>query len=143
MFSTTIAYVAGVDSMGSAARILWSVARDNGLPQYMTKIDPKWDVPVRTILIVSVPSYLVGIIYIFNSTAFYGIMAGQLVAMILSYFMPIMLHLIARRSKKIVYGPWTLGRLGWLTDTVSVGFTLIIAIFMCFPVYLPVTTQNM
>lgn len=143
MFSTILAYVAGIDCLGSAARILWSLARDQGLPQFLTKVHEKWDVPVRAVLVVAVPSYLVGIIYIFNSTAFYGVIAGQLLAMILSYFMPIMLHLIARRSKKIVYGPWTLGRLGWVTDIVSVGFTLLVATFMCFPVYIPVTTENM
>ncbi|KAK5189002.1 hypothetical protein LTR96_011010 [Exophiala xenobiotica] len=144
MLSTTLAFVSSVDSLGSAARILWSLARDKGLPQFLTKVHPRWDVPVFGIIVVAIPSYLIGIIYIFNSTAFYGIMAGQVVAMIISYMLPIALHLfIARRKKNIVYGPWTLGRLGWVTDAVSVTFTTVVAIFQLFPVYRPVTAANM
>lgn len=71
-------------------------------------------------------------------------MAGVLVAFQLSYVVPIALHLFyARRRVDLVRGPWSMGRYGWIIDTVSCCFGIFMIIFMSFPVYQPVTAATM
>lgn len=71
VISTFVAFAAGLDLWGAAARAMWSLARDGGLPEYFTHIHPKYDVPIPALLIMVPPALIIAMIYIFNTTAFY------------------------------------------------------------------------
>ena len=142
--STAVAFAAGLDLYGATARMIWSLSRDEGLPRIFSVVHPKLDVPVFALLAVLVPTILIPMIYIWNSTAFYGIMAGVLVFFQLSYFIPIFLNIIFVRCRRIrPRSPWSLGKLGLAVDIFSACWTVFITIFMSFPVYQPVTAVNM
>lgn len=144
MISTTIAWVAGVDLWGAAARAVWSMARDRALPTRLENIHPRWDVPVLANLVLVIPSLLVYLIYIWNTTAFYGIMSGVLVAFQISYLLPIGLYVFyAFRHKSLVKGPFDLGRWSLPLQAVSFAFGCFMCIMMSFPVYQPVSAANM
>ncbi|TQW05511.1 GABA permease [Cordyceps javanica] len=87
--SSVVAMTAGFDVWGAASRSIWSMARDNALPGAFVKLHPRLKVPVLANLVLLLPSIVVFMIYIWNTTAFYGIMAGVLVAFQLSYVLPI------------------------------------------------------
>ncbi|XXH00005.1 hypothetical protein Hte_006346 [Hypoxylon texense] len=107
--STSVAFAAGFDLWGAAARSLWSMSRDGGLPSSLGKLHPRWDVPVLGNLVLIPPSIAIYMIYIWNTTAFYGIMAGVLVAFQLSYVIPIGLCLFyARWNLNLVKGPFNM-----------------------------------
>lgn len=139
-----LALIGGADSLGSSARTIWAMARDNAFPPIFSSIHPKLNVPFWTICIISVPQFFLGLIYIWNVTAFYGVISGVLALYALSFALPIGLHVLyARRNKKITYGPWNLGRWGILINSVALGWSVFVFIFLCFPLYQPVTPGNM
>ncbi|EXJ72489.1 uncharacterized protein A1O5_04994 [Cladophialophora psammophila CBS 110553] len=142
--SSYVAFAAGLDLWGAAARAMWSLARDGGLPPSFARIHPKFDVPIECLLAMAPPALIIVMIYIFNTTAFYGIMAGVVVTFQLSYVIPIGLHLFyARRRLALTKGPWSLGRYGWAVDMVSFCFGIFMIIFMSLPTYQPVTAATM
>lgn len=144
MISSSIAWVAGVDLWGAASRSIWSLSRDNALPSIFAQLHPRWQIPLWANLVLVVPSLLVYMIYIWNTTAFYGIMSGVLVAFQSSYVLPIGLYVFyTSRTKKLVKGPFNLGRFSWPLQAVSFVFGCFVIIMMSFPVYQPVTAENM
>jgi choline transport protein len=142
--ATSIAFGAGVDTTGATARTIYAMARDKAFPSFLAKVDTNFDVPIWAMLLAAVPQYIIGLIYIWNSTAFYGIMSGVLVIQMSSYLVPIALHLFwGRRSGTITYGPWNMGRFGWIVDSLSFAWCLFLIVFLSFPLYQPVTAANM
>lgn len=142
--STSVAMAAGFDLWGAAARAIWSMARDNALPPAFAKLDDRWKVPVLANLVLIPPSIAVFMIYIWNTTAFYGIMAGVLVAFQLSYVLPLGVNLFyAMWKKDLVKGPFNLGRASPIVHTIAFLFGCFMVLFMSFPVYYPVTAANM
>ncbi|CAK7202162.1 hypothetical protein SEUCBS139899_004882 [Sporothrix eucalyptigena] len=142
--STILAMTAGFDLWGGAARAIWSMARDNALPPMFARLHPRWEVPIWGNLILVPPSLIVCMIYIWNTTAFYGIMAGVLVAFQLSYVIPIGVNLFYTRWKKnLIKGPFDLGRFGVVLNIIAFIFGCFVTFFMAFPVYNPVSPANM
>jgi amino acid transporter len=130
--------------MGGVARTIWAMARDDAFPAPFRKLHPTLNVPIWCIIASFIPQLLIGIIYIFNLTAFYGLISGVLALYTLSYMVPIALHLLyARKHLDITYGPWNLGRFGWAINTVAVIWSIFIFIFLCFPLYQPLVADNM
>lgn len=139
-----LALVGGADSLGACARAIWSMARDNAFPEPFKRLHPTLNVPIWCIIVAWVPMVLIGLIYIWNQTAFYGVISGVLVLYTCSILLPVALHLLyARRNVKIVYGPWNLGKLGVPLNIVALCWSIFILIFLCFPVYYPVNAANM
>lgn len=142
--ATSVAFAAGFDLWGAASRAIWSMARDNALPPIFARVHPTLEVPIWANLVLVPPSLVIFMIYIWNTTAFYGIMAGVLVAFQLSYVLPIGINLFYTRwNKDLVKGPFNMGRFGWIVDAIAFCFGCFMIIFMSFPVYSPVTAENM
>ncbi|VUC23388.1 unnamed protein product [Clonostachys rosea] len=142
--ATYNALVGGMTGLGSCSRVLWAMARDDCFPELFRRVHPTLDVPVQTIVASWIPMLSIGLIYIGNQTAFYSIMSGVMSMYMMSYALPVGLHLFyARKYKDIQYGPWQLGR--WRLFFNLAGFIWIcfILIFLCFPIYQPVTAENM
>lgn len=141
---SAVAFAAAVDLYGAAARLLWTLARDQALPPWLGMVNTRLDVPLNALLVCSVPALIIPMIYIWNSTAFYGIMAGVLVFFQLSYFVPVLLNIVyGRWHNQHVKPAWSLGRYGLVVNVLACGFSLYIIIFMSLPVYMPVTAINM
>lgn len=143
--STYLAFVGGIDAQGSCARTLWAMARDDAFPAPFRSVHPKWEVPVCCIAVSAAAQLAIGAIYIGNSTAFYGLISGVLALYMLTYAMAIGLHTMAKLSgdKQVQYGPWTLGRLSLPLNVVALAWAVFTFIFLCFPLYQPVTAGNM
>ncbi|KAK7428038.1 hypothetical protein QQZ08_005470 [Neonectria magnoliae] len=142
--SSSVAMAAGFDLWGAAARALWSMGRDNMLPPAFAKLHPRWNVPVLANIVLIVPSIAVFMIYIWNTTAFYGIMAGVLVSFQLSYILPLGTNIFyALWKKDLVKGPFNLGRLSPIIHAIGFVFGCFMILFMSFPVYQPVTAASM
>jgi choline transport protein len=130
--------------MGSCSRSVWAMGRDRAFPSWMAQINKKWDVPVNATMAIAVPQLLIGLIYIWNSTAFYGVIAGVLVAYQASWLLPISLHLFyGRWNLRLKYGPWNMGRFGWIVDLISVAWTTFVIVVMSLPTFMPTTAENM
>ncbi|CAH0041244.1 unnamed protein product [Clonostachys rhizophaga] len=141
---TCVAFVSGLDLWGAAARAMWSLARDNALPPIFAQLHPTYQVVVVCILAPFLPAVLVTMIYIWNSTAFYGIMAGVIVAFQLSYAIPIGARLFySRRYCPQESARWSLGKFGAVIDSVPLAFGCFFIVFLDFPPQMPVTAVSM
>ncbi|KAH8670667.1 amino acid permease [Ilyonectria robusta] len=143
--TATAATVAGVTS---TSRTLWAFARDRATPydQYLSKVNKSTQIPVRSVVLVTVLQMLLGFIYIGNTTAFNAILSMSIIGMYASYMIPIIYMLIFGRKvlSPSEYGPFKLGSaLGPILNVISLVWIVVVIIFSTFPSAMPVTPQNM
>lgn len=142
--STTVAMTAGFDLWGASARAVWSLARDQALPPFFAKIDKRWKVPVVANLVLVPPSILVFSIYLWNTTAFYGIMAGVVAAFQLSYAIPLAINVFYTKWRRpLPKGAFNLGRFSYPVHVVALLFSCFMALFMSFPSVYPTSASTM
>ncbi|KGQ12841.1 Choline transport protein [Beauveria bassiana D1-5] len=143
--SSSVAMAAGFDLWGAASRAIWSMARDKALPATLAKLHPRWNVPVLANLVLLLPSIVIFMIYIWNTTAFYGIMAGVLVSFQLSYVVPLGINIFYTTwwKRELTKGPFAMGRFSFPVHVVAFLFGCYMVLFISFPVNHPVTAANM
>lgn len=135
-----VGFVGGWDIMGSGSRVIWALARDKALPNRLAHVHKRWNVPVLATILFSIPIYLLALIYLWNTTAFYSIISGILITQMPTYLIPVVLRLSKR---DVPLGPWNLGKYGFLVHSVSTCWCIFLIVFLCFPAYQPVTADNM
>lgn len=124
----------GVSCITTSSRLTWGFARDGGLPwsRYITYVDPVWQVPARALWAQGFLISLVGVLYLFANTVLSAILSVSTVALTISYAIPIIALLVTGRDR-IPPGPFRLGRLGPLINSISVVYCVVTTIFFLFP----------
>ncbi|KAJ5661147.1 Amino acid/polyamine transporter I [Penicillium longicatenatum] len=136
--------VSGPGVMSATSRIVWSFACEGGMPSPFTRIHSRWEVPVNALLLVWFVVSALSLIYIGNSTAFYGISSGVTIVMIFSYCLPIVLNLgWGIDGNKLKRGPFTLGRWARAINIFAFCWCLYLIVFMTFPTVMPVSGSTM
>ncbi|PQE03917.1 amino acid polyamine transporter I protein [Rutstroemia sp. NJR-2017a BVV2] len=162
-----MAWCNAIGCLASASRMMWSFARDKGLPfsSTLSKVQDRSLLPMAAILAVTVSAALLGLINIGSTTVFNDVISLALEGLFSSYFVALCLLLWRRvrgdiaeendspeviqeeslhSEKQLRWGPWRVkGLLGVITNFVGCVY-LFIMIFFCFwPAILPVTPANM
>jgi choline transport protein len=141
-----MATLATIPLVASAARTLWSLARDNAFPfsRPISRVDERRGIPTIAIALTIFFLMLLGILNIAATTAFNAILSLSVVGLYLSYLLPIMAILWRRTSRPttLPYGPFKLRKWGVALNVVSILYTVFCCIFLLFPPYRPVTAQN-
>ncbi|KAK1522641.1 choline transport protein [Colletotrichum costaricense] len=136
-------------STTSASRLLYSMARDNGIlfPKYFSHITPGHNVPTNTILMCYGFNILFGTLYLGPTVAFGAYIASCTIFLNVSYAFPIIALLVRGRDilsqHQVPNAPFRLGRCGYGINLIAALFVSVTSIFFCFPVALPVTSDNM
>ncbi|KAK1623019.1 amino acid/polyamine transporter I [Colletotrichum phormii] len=145
-----IAIAAKVVGITSASRTLWAFARDRAVPfdSHFSYINKILQVPVTSIVFVTVSQILLGFLYLANTTAFNAVLSMAIIGIYLSYSIPVAYMLFVGRSKlaRKEYGPFRLGPVvGPVLNaiTISLVWMTVVIIFSTFPSSQPVTAQNM
>ncbi|KAI3556948.1 amino acid permease [Colletotrichum abscissum] len=143
-----IAIAATVGGITSASRTLWAFARDRAVPfdSHFSYVNKKLQVPVTSIVFVTVAQILLGFLYLANTTAFNAVLSMAIIGIYLSYSIPIAYMLFVGRGKltRKEYGPFRLGPvLGPVLNAISLVWMTVVIIFSTFPSSQPVTAQNM
>ncbi|AJR77038.1 choline transporter [Saccharomyces cerevisiae] len=125
------------------ARLCWSFARDNGLPlsRLWSQVNPHTGVPLNAHLMSCAWITLIGLLYLASSTAFQSLITGCIAFLLLSYIIPVICLLAKKRN--IAHGPFWLGKFGFFSNIVLLGWTVFSVVFFSFPPVLPVTKDNM
>ncbi|KAK0369108.1 choline transport protein [Colletotrichum limetticola] len=116
-------------STTSASRLLYSMARDNGIlfPKYFSHITPGHNVPTNTILMCYGFNILFGTLYLGPMVAFGAYIASCTIFLNVSYAFPIIALLVRGRDilsqHQVPNAPFRLGRCGY-------GINLIAALFV-------------
>ncbi|SCV01300.1 LAMI_0G10594g1_1 [Lachancea mirantina] len=125
------------------ARLCWSFARDKGLPysHLWAKVDPRLGVPLNAHLFSCSLIVLLGVLYLASSTAFNSLITGCIAFLLLSYIVPVICLLMKKRQ--IRHGPFWLGKFGFFSNIVLLGWTVFAIVFFSFPFEMPVDRNNM
>ncbi|KAF9888969.1 hypothetical protein FE257_008139 [Aspergillus nanangensis] len=137
-------FVGGPGCLAASSRVIWSFAREGGLPHYFARVHQTQEVPINALVLAWTCISALALIYIGNETAYYGISSGVTVVMIFSYAMPIFLRLrYGFEHTALTPGPFTLGGWGLPVNGVAACWCLYLVVFLCFPTVMPVTKENM
>ncbi|KAK1452876.1 amino acid permease [Colletotrichum cuscutae] len=142
------AIAATVAGITSTSRTLWAFARDKATPydHYLSKVNKRQQIPVHSVVLITVLQMLLGFIYLGNTTAFNAILSMAIIGMYLSYIIPIVYMLVHGRKNlnRSDFGPFKLGPvLGPILNVISFIWMTVVIIFSTFPSAMPVTPQNM
>jgi choline transport protein len=144
------------------SRLLWSFARDGGVPyhKYFAKSDEKLDVPLRAHLFSCALVAVVGALYLGSYTvwsitrdmqarllsilkAFNSMVTATIVLLYISYAVPIACLLFVRGRNNLKPGPFWLGKIGMVANYVVLGWTVFTLVMYSFPYTMPVQADNM
>ncbi|RGP73097.1 hypothetical protein FLONG3_6412 [Fusarium longipes] len=165
-----ICFIHGTNgSITSASRLLYALARDKGVPyhSYFSHIHPKWEVPIRTIILTWVFNAIFGLLYLGPTVAFNAFISSCTILLNVSYAIPVLTLIIRGRgvlkqfqSPERHDTPWEFGKVkGLIINCIAVLYVFVTSIvsistanivqkltvsqFFCFPPVLPVTASLM
>ncbi|KAF6840313.1 Choline transport protein 6 [Colletotrichum plurivorum] len=142
------AIAATVAGITSTSRTLWAFARDRATPfdRQLSRVDKQHQIPMCSVVVVTVLQMVLGFIYLGNTTAFNAILSMAIIGMYSSYIAPIA-YMMAYGRKNLSlseYGPFKLGPvLGPVLNVISLVWMVVVIVFSTFPSAMPVTPQNM
>lgn len=118
----------------ATSRLIWSFARDNGLPYSgaLTRLHPTYRVPVIPLLISGVGVTILGALYCASTTAYGSIIGDCIILGNISFAIPATQLLLNRRNFN--QNRWL--RLGWLgavANVVTILFCLLTTVMWLFP----------
>ncbi|CAF9941995.1 hypothetical protein IMSHALPRED_003142 [Imshaugia aleurites] len=98
-----LAWCAVIGFLATASRMIWSFARDRGLPfhRLISKVEPRASIPIIAIALVTVIPALLALIYIGSSTVFEDVVSLSTSGLYASYFIPCSLLLWRRTTGQV------------------------------------------
>ncbi|KAK3670167.1 hypothetical protein LTR78_009923 [Recurvomyces mirabilis] len=140
LICSNVAYLTAV------TRDLFAFSRDNGLPfsGWVSKIHPKYHVPVNAVLLTSLISFILSLIYIGSSVAFYAITSLLTVALLQCYLFSIGSILWRRiyRPESLPPSHFSLGRWGVPINIAGVIYAAWAFFWSFWPIATPVTAAG-
>ncbi|KAF4905793.1 Choline transport protein [Colletotrichum viniferum] len=129
----------------AASRCTWAFARDNAIPgaHLWSKVDAKLGVPVNAVILVTVVEMLLGLINIGSTSAFTAFVSVGVMALEISYLIPILISLMHGR-KEVNEARYTCGpKIGTLVNCIAIGWIFFQTVLFSMPTALPVTAVSM
>ncbi|GAB7349731.1 hypothetical protein MBLNU459_g0467t1 [Dothideomycetes sp. NU459] len=129
----------------AASRCTWAFARDHAIPgsAVFGRVSPRLGVPLNALVLVTLVQMLLGLINLGSSSAFTAFVSVGVVALAVSYAMPIALSVLQRRSE-VRRARWRLGdALGYTVNVVALAWIAFELVLFSMPTALPVTSVSM
>lgn len=130
----------------AASRCTWAFARDNALPggaAFWARVHPRHGTPVRALALTTLVQLLLGLVNLGSSSAFLAFVSVGVVALAVSYGIPIAISLFHRR-RDVDGAAWTLGRaVGWAVNVVALLWIAFETVLFSLPTVLPATAASM
>lgn len=131
-------FFCGMASVTANSRMVYAFSRDGAVPGHRLwhRINPRTKTPTNSIWFCAVFSFVLGIPSLKTnasgvSVAFGAIVSVAVVALTLSFSIPIFLRL--RRGNEFVNGPWRLGRLRVPLNLIALAWTVVICAAFLLP----------
>lgn len=131
--------------MTTSSRMTFAFARDGGLPasRFFARVHKRLGLPLNSLILTTVLVIIFGCIFLGSSAAFNAITSASVVALEVSYAIPIAVNCLQGRRKlperAFVLPPV----LGWTFNLIGLAFVTVTAILFLFPPELPVSGSNM
>ncbi|PVH70722.1 amino acid transporter-like protein [Cadophora sp. DSE1049] len=132
--------------MTTSSRMTYAFARDGGLPisRVFAKVHPRLGLPLNALYLNVALVLIFGCIFLGSSSAFNAIISASVVALGVSYGIPIAINCIRGRGMLPETRPFRLSPLvGWTANLIGIVYVIITTVLFLFPPELPVTGTNM
>ncbi|KAK5713377.1 hypothetical protein LTR17_017622 [Elasticomyces elasticus] len=130
----------------SASRETFAFARDDGLPfkNWLAKVTPKSLIPLNSVLITCIITFLLSLINIGSTVAFNAIISLQLIALMATYATSIACVLFKRMKGEhnLPSAQWSLGRSGKAINTVALVYSIYLVFWIGWPPVKEVTAVD-
>lgn len=129
----------------AASRCTWAFARDDAMPgaKLWAKVDQRLGVPVYSLALVTLVQMLLGLINIGSTSTFTAFVSVGVMALALSYALPIGLSLWTGR-KQVNQAKWTMGpTVGMVVNVIALIWISFEMVLFSMPTVLPVTPASM
>jgi amino acid permease (GABA permease) len=131
----------GLFSLTSNSRMMFSFARDGGIPKFFHYVDQRWQSPIRTIWLGAFLSFLLAVPSLGSSVAFAAATSIATIGLYISYGLPILIGLI--NPQGFVHGPFNLGVASKPVAIIACLWIGFITIIFCLPNANPVNSQTL
>lgn len=131
----------GLFSLTSNSRMMFSFARDGGIPAFFHKVDKKWRSPIRTIWLAAFLAFLLAVPSVGSTVAFSAATSIATIGLYISYGIPILIGLV--NPKGFIRGPFQLGKFSRPVAMVACGWIGFITVIFCLPELNPVNSQTL
>ncbi|KAL4926786.1 amino acid/polyamine transporter I [Aspergillus undulatus] len=132
-------------AMTSWNRLYWSFSRQGGFPfsKFSAKLSSSGHLPLNALYINTVLAAAVGALQLGSSTAMNALLGGASLCGKMSFAM-CLVALLWRGCDALPKDRWlNLGKWGLFIDYVALLWVLWVSVWVCFPVYVPVTASSM
>ncbi|KAF4983911.1 hypothetical protein FZEAL_788 [Fusarium zealandicum] len=132
--------------MTTSARMSYAFARDNGLPfsHVFAKVHPTLNVPLNALLWTTAWVIIFGLILLGSSSAFNAITAASVVALGVTYAIPLFIHICRGGNMLPETRPFKLSTpVRWICSVVGIAWAMLTTVLFVLPPELPVTPSNM
>lgn len=132
-------------TIATGSRLIWSFAKHGGLPfpSWIGYVDPEVQIPVNAVYLTAIASSLISLLVFGPTTVLNGVFGAAAVCFFFSYGLPIWLLICRGRGLLPKQRYFSLGKLGLPLNLLTVCWQVLSVVFLCFPLYQPVTTTNM
>ncbi|KAL8724649.1 MAG: hypothetical protein Q9181_006734 [Wetmoreana brouardii] len=123
----------------------WAFARDGGLPasRIFAKVHPTLELPLNSLLLTNACVVIFGCIFLGSSSAFNAIISASVVALGVSYALPIAINCL-RGRRMLGQRPFVLPEaFAWFANLLGIAYVIVTTVLFLFPPELPVTGSNM
>jgi len=138
-----LTFASGASAITSTSRIVFALARDNGLPfsNYLSRVNTQ-QVPWFSVLFVCMIDTIFLLLPLGSTTAFSQLTAISTIGYQVSYAIPILFRITFSRES-LTPGKFSLGKYSTLFGSISVIWCLSTSLFLQFPQVFPIYSSNM
>ena len=146
MFPVVCLLFAGISIMTTSSRMTYAFARDGGLPfsRILSRVHKKLDVPLESLGFTVIVVVVFGCIFLGSSSAFNAIVSASVVALGLTYAIPVAINCLRGRkmlppTRAFVLPEW----FAWPANLLGIAYVILTTVLFVFPPALPVTGSSM
>ena len=132
----------GMSSVTANSRMIYAFSRDGALPgsAFWHRINVRTRTPTNAIWLAVVGALILGLPYLWNSTAYAAVTSIATIGLYVAYVIPTFLRL--RLGSSFARGPWHLGRWSAPIGIIAVSWVVIITVLFMLPTTSPITWDN-
>ncbi|KAK4057283.1 polyamine transporter tpo5 [Microbotryomycetes sp. JL221] len=142
-FIIVAVYHCGLFSITSNSRMMYSFARDSGLPRWFAHVDEKWSSPIRAVWLAVVLAFLLAVPSLGSSVAYAAATSISTIGLYISYALPVAIMLLNQQRFKRIRGPFNLGRFSKPVAMVTCCYVIFLTVVFCLPTVNPVDSQTL
>ncbi|KAF2769384.1 amino acid transporter [Teratosphaeria nubilosa] len=132
--------------MTTSSRMTYAFARDGGLPfsRFFARVHPRLDVPLESLGLTILVVVVFGCIFLGSSSAFNAITSASVVALGISYGMPVAINCLRGRKMLPATRFFKLPEwFAWFANLLGVAYVILTTVLFVFPPDLPVSGSSM